>query len=203
MTSNYSNITLLVDMDDTIENLIPAWVEWLNNKHGTNVKPDDVTDWNMQKFYPELSVDEVYAPLYVDEFWTTIEPKQDAIFYLSKINDMGFNLYICTNSNYKTIRCKLEHIIDQYFPFISWNQIINIAHKQLINADILVDDGIHNLVGGSYRKILMTAYHNRDYDAHSNGMVRVHNWKDAFNKIIEYSDQILKSKHGEQLNADY
>lgn len=203
MTKDYSNITLLVDMDDTIEHLIPAWVEWLNAKHGKEVKADDVSDWNMQKFYPTLSADEVYAPLYIDEFWLTIKPKQDAIHYLSLINEMGFNLYICTNSNYKTIRCKLEHIIDQYFPFISWSRVINIVHKQMINADILVDDGIHNLVGGAYRKILMTASHNRNYDATGNGMVRVHNWKEAFDKIIEHADQILESKHGEQLNADY
>ena len=33
MPNDYSHITLLVDMDDTIENLLPAWAEWLNKKH--------------------------------------------------------------------------------------------------------------------------------------------------------------------------
>ena len=94
MSKDYSHITLLVDMDDTIENLLPAWAEWLNKKHGTSVKTDDITGWDVQKFFPSLSKDEVYAPLYEDEFWGTVQPKEDAIHHLSRINELGFKLYI-------------------------------------------------------------------------------------------------------------
>lgn len=120
--------------------------------------------------------------------------KEDAIHHLSRINELGFKLYICTNSNYQTIRRKLEYILDRYFPFISWWNVITICSKQLINADILVDDGVHNLLGGSYKKILMTASHNKAFDANANGMVRVNNWQEAYDKIIEYADQILAGK---------
>ena len=41
---------------------------------------------------------------------------------------------------------------------------------------MLIDDGIHNLEGGAYKKILFTAAHNRDYDAEAHGMTRVHGW---------------------------
>lgn len=192
--SSYSHITLLVDMDDTIENLLPAWTEWLNKKHGTSVKADDITGWDVQKFFPSLTKDEVYAPLYEDEFWGTVQPKEDAVHHLAHLNKLGFKLYICTNSNYQTIRRKLEYIIDRYFPFISWRNVITICNKQLLNADILVDDGMHNLVGGSYKKILMTASHNKYFNANGNGMVRVNNWQEAYDKIIEYADQILAGK---------
>ncbi len=194
MPKDYSHITLLVDMDDTIENLLPAWTEWLNKKHRMSVQADDITSWDIQKFFPSLTRDEIYSPLYEDEFWKMVTPKEDAILYLSRLNELGFKLYICTNSNYQTIRRKLEYIIDRYFPFISWWNVITICHKQLINADILVDDGVHNLLGGSYKKILMTASHNKDFDANSNGIVRVNNWQEAYDKIIEYANQILAGK---------
>ena len=194
MPKDYSHITPLVDMDDTIENLLPAWAEWLNKKHGTSVNADDITGWDVQKFFPSLTKDEIYAPLYLDEFWGTVQPKEDAIHHLARLNELGFTLYICTNSNYQTICRKLEYIIDRYFPFISWWNVITIRNKQLINADILVDDGVHNLIGGSYKKILMTASHNKDFDASGNGMVRVNNWQEAYDKIIEYADQILAGK---------
>ena len=194
MPKDYSRITLLVDMDDTIENLLPAWAEWLNNKHGTSVKADDITDWDVQKFFPSLTKDEVYAPLYEDEFWKTVHPKEDAVIHLARLKELGFKLYICTNSNYQTIRCKLEYIIDRYFPFISWWNVITISDKQLLNADILVDDGVHNLIGGSYEKILMTASHNIAYNAEANGMTRVNNWDEAFVSIIKISDKILETK---------
>ena len=48
----------------------------------------------------------------------------------------------------------------------------------MIRGDVLIDDGIHNLEGGDYVKILMTAPHNRNYDAEANGMIRVHNWEE-------------------------
>ena len=197
MLKDYSCITLLVDMDDTIENLLLAWTEWLNNMYGTSVNADDITGWEVQKFFPSLTKDDVYAPLYEDEFWKTVQPKEDAVRYLAHIKELGFKLYICTNSNYQTIRRKLEYIIDRYFPFISWCNVITICNKQLLNADILVDDGVHNLIGGSYKKILMTASHNKDFDANSNGMTRVNNWQEAYDKIIEYADQILAGKDGD------
>ena len=37
-------LTILVDMDDTIEHLLKAWVEYLNERHGTTVKHEDITD---------------------------------------------------------------------------------------------------------------------------------------------------------------
>lgn len=194
MPKDYSHITLLVDMDDTIENLLPAWAEWLNKKHGTSVKADDITGWDVQEFFPSLTKDEVYAPLYEDEFWGTVQPKEDAVNCLTRLNELGFKLYICTNSNYQTIRRKLEYIIDRYFPFISWWNVITIRHKQLLNADILVDDGVHNLIGGSYKKILMTASHNKDFGASSNDMIRVNDWYKAFDVIMEISNTILETK---------
>lgn len=202
MTSDYSKITVLVDMDDTIEYLLPAWVSWLNNLYNLNVNYDEISEWDMQKFFPTLSYDKIYAPLFENDFWGTVKPREDAIIYLSKMIELGFNLYICTTSNYKTIRSKLENIIDRHFPFISWEKIITTSNKQLINADILVDDGIHNLIGGSYKKILMSAPHNKDYAANEHGMFRVHNWEEAYEKIIEYSNQIFDVKHGEHINED-
>ena len=40
----------------------------------------------------------------------------------------------------------------------------------------------------------MTASHNKAFDANANGMVRVNNWQEAYDKIIEYADQILAGK---------
>lgn len=120
------HLTILVDMDDTIENLAEAWVAYLNARH------------------PVL---------------------------------------IVTTSNYQTLAAKMEQVLFHYFPFLTWNDVIITAHKQLIKGDVLVDDGIHNLEGGDYFKILMTAPHNRNYDADKNGMYRVSSWSETYSAI--------------------
>ena len=51
----------------------------------------------------------------------------------------------------------------------------------------MVDDAPHNLEGGEYFKILITAPHNRKYNASENGMVRADHWSDIYNIISEYA----------------
>lgn len=179
-----SDYTILVDIDDVIEDLCGAWVKWLNQKYGTNVKPEEVTDWDVSKFFPTLKREQVFDPLHIEYFWYTIEPKPGAAEYLKKLIDEGYNVYLCTCTDYRNVRPKYEAIISRYFPFIGWNKVIVAHDKQMIRADFLVDDGIHNLEGGDYVKILMTAPHNRGYNASENGMYRVEGWEEIY-KIIK------------------
>ena len=58
------------------------------------------------------------------------------------------------------------------------------GRKQMVRGDVLIDDGVHNLEGGAYRKILFTAPHNRSYDAEANGMTRADNWDEVV-RIID------------------
>lgn len=93
------HLTILVDMDDTIESLASAWVDYLNARHGTTTKLTD------------------------------------------------------------------------------------------INGDVLIDDGTHNLEGGNYFKILMTAQHNKKYDAEANGMLRVETWAEVYSAITLLAEE--------------
>lgn len=43
------HLTILVDMDDTIESLASAWVDYLNARHGTTTKLTDITGWDTPK----------------------------------------------------------------------------------------------------------------------------------------------------------
>lgn len=83
----------------------------------------------------------------------------------------------------------MQEVLFKYFPFISWNDVIIIAHKQLIKGDVLVDDGVHNLEGGDYAKILVDSPHNRGYDAEANGMIRLNNWDDIYHAICDIANK--------------
>lgn len=178
-----NNKTILVDIDDTIENLCHAWCEWLNSHYDTNVSPDDITEWKIYKFFEEIPKEEVYAPLFKEEFWKTVTPKLDAIKYLNLLYEEGYRIFLCTASDYRTIKPKYENIVQRYFPYIDWNHIIICSVKQLIKTDILIDDGIHNLIGGDYIKILYTTPHNKSYDAEGNGIFRVNDWEELYNTV--------------------
>lgn len=180
-------LTVLVDIDDTIWDLLQAWVDRLNDLHGTSVRKDDVVSWDITEFFPGLSKTQVFAPLHDDDFWGNIKPFNGAAKYLQALKDDGHRVLIVTASDYRTIRSKMENVLFKYFPMFSWGDVIITMHKQLINGDVLVDDAVHNLTGGNYEKLLMDAPHNRKFNAEANGMTRVMDWVGVYEKVCELS----------------
>ena len=139
MKKAFSDITILIDIDDTIEDLLTAWCKWLNDLYGLNVKPDEVTDWDVARFFPTLTKEQVFEPLHTDHFWKTVEPKDEAVKYVKQLIDDGFNVYLCTTTDYRNVKPKYEYIILKHFPFISWRQVIVAGRKQMIKADFLME----------------------------------------------------------------
>ena len=104
--------------------------------------------------------------------------------------DAGHEVFIVTATPYESVTDKMTEVLFRYFPFLTWKQLIITSRKQLIRGDVLIDDGVHNLEGGDYVKILMTAPHNRNYDAEANGMIRVQTWAEIEEVIRRLSGTI-------------
>ena len=187
-----NDIIVCSDFDDTINNLLPAWLTWLNNMYGHNVHPSDITEWNMGKAYPNLTPTQIYEPLRIKEFWETVTIKPDAIEYIPKLIEEGVKFYIATATSFRNIGVKVETCLLPNLPFISKEQIISIHHKQLLKCTFLVDDYPANLSGGDYIKILMDAPHNRNSGDIED--FRVSSWKEIYDIIHEYVDAHTISK---------
>ncbi len=174
---------VLCDADDTIENLCETWVNHLNYKYGTKVKVSDVNDWDVSRFFPELTKDQVYAPIYIKEFWRHILPISDeCVEILNAINNRH-NLYIVTATNYQTCDTKIERILE-LFPFLEWSQFIIASKKQLVYGDYLIDDGVHNFAGGHYKGILFDRPHNHLFNNDAAGLTRVYTWNEIGNILL-------------------
>lgn len=187
-----NHLTILIDMDDTIECLLEAWLNWLNQKHGTNVQYEDVTEWDLWKQFPSLTKEEVYAPLSEAAFWRTVRPMGDAVNILKQLLDDGHDIFIVTASSYKTLEYKMNDVLFKYFPYLSWSNVIITSHKQMICGDVLIDDAPHNLEGGNYMKILMDSPHNKTYNEVAHGMIRVRSWQAVYHliKMRSYNHKI-------------
>ena len=185
MEKKKKKLKVLIDMDDTIENLLEAWVAYLNNHHGTSVNYKNIKDWDITLYFPSLIKSQVFYPLYTRDFWETVKPKQDAVYYIDKLWNEGFDLYLVTASHYETLKYKFEKALFPYFPVFDEKHIIVTSNKQMLRGDVLIDDGIHNLVGGKYKKILYTRPYNEDYDAEKHGMIRVNDWKTIYQVLKE------------------
>ncbi|NES53370.1 5'-3'-deoxyribonucleotidase, partial [Escherichia coli] len=68
----------------------------------------------------------------------------------------------------------------EYFPFIPHSNVVLCGNKNIIKADIMIDDGIHNLESFEGMKILFDAPHNRN----ENRFIRVMNWEEIERKLL-------------------
>lgn len=73
------SLTILVDMDDVLENFCEEWIKYLNEQHGTNVKHSDITEWEINKFFPTITKQELYAPIFELAFWERVKPLPGAV----------------------------------------------------------------------------------------------------------------------------
>ena len=188
---------ILVDMDDVLECLLEAWLEYNNKKFNKDVKPDDIWEWDLSKAYPGHTKEEVYSAELDEGIWKTVKPMPGADEALRKLIADGHDLYIVTATLYETLRAKMDEVLFRYYPYLNWNQVIITSNKHLIKGDVLVDDGPHNLTGGEYRKILFSAPHNRTFDEKSVGAVRVSTWEEAYEEICKIDLEMKSEKRTE------
>lgn len=176
-------LTVLVDFDQTLNNLSDVWVKFLNERYETTVQPDDIREWDMRKAYPMLKPNEIYDPLKTEELWEQVVPLPGACEAMSNLKRDGHNILVVTTSNPTTAPIKLNKVLFRYFPFFTYNDVIITSHKQLILGDVLIDDAPHNLVGGLYKRILMTASHNKNLNERTIKAARANNWEEAYKLV--------------------
>lgn len=180
-----SKLTILVDLDDVIDDCLKPWVETLNREYNLNVKTEDITEWDLLASFPTLSFDKIYAPIRKSTFWLTeVSVRKDAITYLNKLIKLGHDVYIVTSSDLSMIRLKYLALIEPYFP-IDENHIIVTHRKDLIRGDILIDDCLDNVMNFKGQAILVTAPHNKTVHIDDMGLKRADNWKEIYKYITE------------------
>lgn len=181
-------LTILFDADDVAEKLLNCWIKFINERYGTTVAFEDIKDWDMTLAFPTLTKQQIFGVLHDDELWKSLEPMPGSQRVLQKWFDQGHQLYMVTASDYRTCKVKVERILEM-FPFLDWEHIIFASNKQMIRGDILIDDGIHNLLNGEYFKILFNRPHNRGLDVEKYGVHRADTWDDVDALVQEFAER--------------
>lgn len=181
---------LMIDMDNCITDTLI--LERVNEFMNTNYKLTDLTDFYLQNLTGDRKKD----------FWKFMEDKSfyddvplidGAYDVLEKLNKK-YDLYIITSYIYSgsepdisanNLKYKYEYLKNK-LPFISPEKYIFITNKTLIKSDIAIDDRIDNLTSAD-KKILMTAWHNRDIkesELNERNVIRVSSWKEIEKELL-------------------
>lgn len=177
---------LIVDMDDVITE--KGFIRMINKFLGTNYKQEDAKSYYINDLIPKDKMDEwveFYSKENVYDYANIVEGAKET---LEKLNEK-YDLYIATAYVFrdapevsgKTLNDKYNFLCEN-FPFIDPHKFIFISNKELLEADIRIDDSPKKLIGKAKLKLLFTAYHNKDMteeELKENNLIRVNNWKEV------------------------
>lgn len=114
-------------------------------------------------------------------FFRTVPLIADSIDGLKYLNDKYKVLIVSSATEFPNSLCEKQQWLNEYFPFISWKQMIFCGKKDSIKGDIMIDDHIKNLKTFNGERILFTQPHNINIQDKS--LRRVFSWNDIMNKL--------------------
>jgi len=178
---------ILIDVDEVICD--SGFLYLVNKFLNTNYKIDDFTEYYIDDYV--LKDDETKEKFYQYYLqhnsydYATLLP--NAYEVIEKLN-CKYDVYICSacvmfcliNNSGKFFMDKYDWLI-KTFPFLNPNNFILTNSKNIIKADIQIDDRLSNLEGDISIKLLFDSYHNKnisDSELQSKNIIRVNNWKE-------------------------
>ena len=179
-------MTIVCDLDNTINNLHEAVVNLFNERHKTNYTINDFHDYSIENNIPIKDATAMKKMYNEDNIYSYVVPIPGASDAIQKLIHMGHKVYIvsdCTNSDYNEKQEWLNH----FFPFIDNDHIVSMKHKHLLRSDIMIEDNLLNLLSGAhYHRVCIDSPWNRDVHDYVYDIHRCQNWRqvvDVINKI--------------------
>lgn len=160
---------IVLDMDQVLCDLTGRLLEWYNEDFGTSYTIDDITDWDMSRCLPNFK-HFFRSCLRYPETFRDLEPLPGAIEGVKSLVMDGHDVIIATVvSSFAGIAYhgKLEwmrrNIGKEIFDL---DNFVSIKRKYLLDADVIVDDGVHNVlpwIESSRHAIVFRAPWNRTF----------------------------------------
>ena len=172
---------VLVDIDEVLNNLVPTLLKKYNNKYSDNIKLKDITDYHLHKFLkPECA--NIFKEFVNDETIINLTVRPFAVEALTEINK-NTQLYFVTAGHPSTAKAR-DKWLQKYFPFYSGNQLVLCRDKEIIDADLIIDDCADNIIKSRCRhKFLFDMPWNQNSNLHKAGIklpsdtVRCYDWE--------------------------
>lgn len=153
--------TYIIDLDSTLNNLCPVWLDLYNNDFDDNLTPQDIRSWNTHQYVKAECGTDIYDYLHFPELFEVLEPQpgsQDAVEGLIRDGLDVLVVSACTPASYIPKIAFLK----KYFPFIPTNNFIAAHRKDLIIANGIIDDKYDTVAKYPGHRILFNQPWNED-----------------------------------------
>jgi 5'-nucleotidase len=157
---------ILVDMDGVLADVYTRFLELYEQETGIRKNMDDLIGKKEGESFPE-----VYRWIETPGFFRTMPVMADSQRILKMLNDHYEIIVVSMATEMPaSLTDKLLWLID-FFPFISWRQVVFCGNKSLIPADIMIDDHFKNLDNFQGETLMFVQPHNINSTGHQHKKV--------------------------------
>lgn len=168
-------MNILVDIDDTINNLAHVWLNFYNDDYKDKLQYDELTDWDWAKIVKPECGKNIYSYLHDRDLYTLLSPVRNSLSVIKYLKSKGHRVTYITARDYLNNKfdwLKTYEFIDDISDFV-------IAYdKSLIRGEYIIDDKYENVINFDGIGILM----NQPWNAKYRFGNRASNW----NEVKEY-----------------
>ena len=178
------NIThLFIDIDGVIFASCDSIIQILNERYGGNFDGSDVTSWNFQCCYPNMTSEEIEDTFNDPKFFDIVKPIDGALEFMDRYRD---KIILVTKANVENYAHKRKWFDDRGFNMPIIALPLNVS-KSLVNMNsideysLFIDDNTQNLIdSNSDFKVQFREYQSnndkREWVKDWDGMV-LYKWK--------------------------
>jgi 5'-nucleotidase len=169
----YMKKTIAIDMDGVLADVEAQILNWYERDYGIKHTREYLAGRGDEELFPEKGLVRQYV--LSPDFFGTLPLMEGAVEAVKTLME-DYEIYIVSAAVEfpLSLNEKLQWL-NQYFPFITWHNIVFCGNKNIINTDYMIDDHIKNLDTFKGKTIMFHAYHNVKHTHH----MRVNNWTEV------------------------
>jgi 5'-nucleotidase len=160
---------ILVDMDGVLADVYRRFFELHEEDFGKRLTVQDIIGLKEAEAFPN-QLKWVNSP----GFFRSVPVMPGSREGLKRLNENFEVVVVSMATEFPICLTDKQLWLSEHYPFISWKQIVFCGCKDIIKADIMIDDHFKNLDNFSGKTILFTQPHNMNL-MHS-GHRRVDSW---------------------------
>lgn len=170
---------IAIDMDEVLADPLQKFIALYNRDYGLPL--NTILDPGNEIYHhvPLHVKDKWFEYINEEGFFRDLAPIEGSVEAVKKLQETYEVFIVSAAMEFRNSLLDKYDWLEQYFPFIPWQNIIFCGQK-IVNVDIMIDDRAKNFVGFSGRKLLFSSPHNlllTNYE-------RVDNWEQVLDKLL-------------------
>lgn len=133
-------LDIILDCDCVLAKTIERVLELANERYGLSLKVQDVRQWDLSV----LAKEDIISLFDTPGFCRHLEVMEGAQAAVDELIRQGHNVYVATATPLSGIGDRADWF-KEFFPQIKRRNVSYIECKELLQGDILLDDGLHNI----------------------------------------------------------